>query len=60
MRISRFISRYATLPLGALGVTSDVRRVNRSTADVLPPHDTLNLPEDGTGTIRDFQNYLDS
>jgi hypothetical protein len=45
------------IPLGALGVTSEVRRANCSAVDVLPPIDTLILPEDGTGTIQDLETY---
>ena len=55
MCICRFISQYATIPLGARGVTSEVWRANWSTVDVLPRFDTLILPEDGTGTIQDLE-----
>jgi hypothetical protein len=45
------------IPVDALGVMSEVRRVNCSTVDVLPPSNTLPFPEGGAATTQDVQKF---
>ena len=51
------ISQYAMIPPGDLGIMSEVRQANCNTVDVLPPSDTLALPQDGASTTQDVQAY---
>ena len=54
---SPFISQYAAIPAGNLGIRSEVRQANCNSVQVLPPSDTLVLPEDGASSIQDVQVY---